>query len=546
LVAAVAAAWMAGCGPAGEKEIRKGRAAEALGNYAEAKQWYAQAIAADNAAGARFLAELLVAQDAAELFGTPAEKDAEWVAKAAALDAQITRLVRQAEANGTSVEGVKEALDGHGKVIREAKEALEKAQAEKRAAEEAARLKAEAEARAIAEEARRKAEELAKQRAAEEAVAAAKRNLFAKARKASEDGNVDFFGFYIGMPAEDAWALAKHYELPDGEWSLRSANGVVYRLRFSLKGLRKLTKRGNSFKELAQEVANQVGDLRRNDDEWIYKTIDGVLVRVRENGKWETLSKWSPYHKWKIKRPVSLGVTLSDSDKMSDKIQAAAPAIRQKRAQELGRGKKAGETRTIKLPGGAPMTLAWCDGFWMAKTEVTRRQWKSVMWGNGASFEGGDYPQGYISWNEWHCFCELAGLEFPSKSEWEKACLAGGAQPSEEALDKMAWYDKNCDGEPHPVGQKTPNAWGLFDMYGNVAEGCSDWEKVTEVLNAWGERGQYDVRVSYCGGRPADKAPTAGDCFNTKAVGSPETEVKFLGFRPIVKIPDAQVQQPAN
>lgn len=158
LVLVVLAVGMTGCGPAGEKEVRKGRAAEALGNYAEAKQWYAQAIAVDNADGARLLAELLVSQDAAALFGASARKDAQWVAKVQALDAQIARLMRQAEANGVSVEGVKEALDIHRKAIHEVQEALDKAAAEEKVAEErrkaveAAWLKAEVEARIAAEE----------------------------------------------------------------------------------------------------------------------------------------------------------------------------------------------------------------------------------------------------------------------------------------------------------------------------------------------------------------------------------------------------------
>ena len=281
-----------------------------------------------------------------------------------------------------------------------------------------------------------------------------------------------------------------------------------------------------------------MGDLKRNDGEWVYKTIDGIVVRVLEQEKEEAMSRRSSYYDWKIWRKVGVGVTVGDSDKMVYKIGAAAPALRQKRAEELGRGQMAGETKTITLPGGAPMEMVWCEGFWMAKTEVTRRQWKSVMWGNGASFEGGDYPQGYVTWDEWHCFCELAGVEFPSTNEWRKACLAGGAQPSEAALDKMAWYDENCGGEPHPVGQKMPNAWGLFDMYGNVAEGCSDWEQYRDGLYTG------PVEVAYCGygdgptykAGYGDRAPTADGCFSTSKF-NPDNGHKFLGFRPIARVP---------
>ncbi|MGD2095900.1 MAG: SUMF1/EgtB/PvdO family nonheme iron enzyme, partial [Phycisphaerales bacterium] len=133
--------------------------------------------------------------------------------------------------------------------------------------------------------------------------------------------------------------------------------------------------------------------------------------------------------------------------------------------------------------------------FYMGKYEVTQAQWKAVM-GTTVSQqqkkanspwslkgEGPDYPIYYVSLEEAMEFCKRLGNDFrlPNEAEWEYACRAGsqtqfyyGDDPDYSQLDSYAWYYNNSDGQTHPIGQKKPNQWGLYDMHGNISELCSN------------------------------------------------------------------------
>jgi formylglycine-generating enzyme required for sulfatase activity len=124
--------------------------------------------------------------------------------------------------------------------------------------------------------------------------------------------------------------------------------------------------------------------------------------------------------------------------------------------------------------------------FYLGKYEVTQEQWEKVMGANPSNFKGAKMPVENISWNVARIFLaklqEYAGRKFalPTEAQWEFACRAGMSAPwhfgdSESSMENYGWYDGDSGQTTHAVGSKKPNAWGLYDMHGNVAEWCEDW-----------------------------------------------------------------------
>jgi formylglycine-generating enzyme required for sulfatase activity len=141
------------------------------------------------------------------------------------------------------------------------------------------------------------------------------------------------------------------------------------------------------------------------------------------------------------------------------------------------------------------------DALWMDRFEVTQEQYGKLVRGNPSHFKGPQRPVEQISWSDAALYCNLRsraeglrpcyneedarcsfdanGYRLPTEAEWEYACRAGsdadypgGSSPQQ--LGQYAWYNENAGKATHPVGQRRPNAWGLYDMLGNVAEWCND------------------------------------------------------------------------
>ena len=84
-------------------------------------------------------------------------------------------------------------------------------------------------------------------------------------------------------------------------------------------------------------------------------------------------------------------------------------------------------------------------------------------------------PVEQVSWDDCQKFCAKTRMKLPTEAQWEYAYRAGARKPRYGELGQIAWYDKNSDSTTHPVAQKSPNALGFYDMFGNVDEWCQDW-----------------------------------------------------------------------
>jgi formylglycine-generating enzyme required for sulfatase activity len=180
--------------------------------------------------------------------------------------------------------------------------------------------------------------------------------------------------------------------------------------------------------------------------------------------------------------------------------------------------------------------------FYLGKYEVTQAQWQTVMGNNPSLFTGDPaLPVEQVWWDTVQDFIrKLNTMEgrnvyrLPTEAEWEYAARAGsstaysfGDDPAR--LGEYAWYKDNSGGKTHPVGRLKPNAWGLYDMHGNVMEWVQDWygrytgEAVTDPQGA--ATGTHRMR------RGGAWNSTAEVCRSANRYSVPGYRDDFLGFR---------------
>ena len=323
-------------------------------------------------------------------------------------------------------------------------------------------------------------------------------------RAAAEGDTINFYGFFPGMSRHDAQELAVFYGLDGDECHIHTdGEKAVSSITLSIMAIRRICKllkiNAQTYEEVAQAVANAVGDLQskgiRNvtgerwgdrtyfdeqTTQWYERTlIDGTILRLNKTGMSISGGKGTG-----TKMPVETEAA------KEQRIEATQTVI-----QNL-LGSMVDVPVETKSTGILP--------FKMGKYEVTQLQWTHVMGNNPSehmstqigSRNSGERPVDNVSWNDCQEFfkefnalpeVKKTGLIFrlPTAEEWVYACRAGaaegvckladGTEIAKRKISDVAWID--TENQTKPVGMKMPNAFGLFDMIGNVSEWTFSWDK---------------------------------------------------------------------
>jgi formylglycine-generating enzyme required for sulfatase activity len=204
--------------------------------------------------------------------------------------------------------------------------------------------------------------------------------------------------------------------------------------------------------------------------------------------------------------------------------------------------------------GETPHRVEITIPFYCGKFEITQKQWKQVWEWNPSFFKEGDAnaPMEQVSSNECEGFltrlCRMEGVpdgtyRLLTEAEWEYACRAGTASAycfddSNSVLGQYAWYSRNSRDQTHPVGLKSPNAFGLYDMHGNVSEWCEDRYgeyPYSDIANPVGPNsGQFRV---YRGGNWAVDAGFCRSAYRSALHRSDGSRLDNLGLRIARSIP---------
>ncbi len=328
----------------------------------------------------------------------------------------------------------------------------------------------------------------------------------------SDESTMKFCGFYLGMSLEKAQALAQRKGLKDGEFEFEASPGEgVYYFTFALSAVRRLTNGGDTVEELAQAVANEVGDLKYDFQKERYSrtTIDNKEVYVTSqllsmtdypklrSGRAENMKKLAD--RGVEKRYCVIDVSSGPSSSQYPVRYERSIPEQAKTTQIVLRWLPAGR---YKMGNERMVTLT--KPFYIGVFEVTQAQYTQVMGSNPSRFKGGTRPVECVSYDMirgsgagagWPASSAVdadsflgrlrarTGLDFdlPMEAQWEYACRAGTTTEycngdTENDLKQVGRYNGNggASSKHAVVGSYQPNAWGLYDMHGNVWEWCLD------------------------------------------------------------------------
>jgi formylglycine-generating enzyme required for sulfatase activity len=128
-------------------------------------------------------------------------------------------------------------------------------------------------------------------------------------------------------------------------------------------------------------------------------------------------------------------------------------------------------------------------GFWIGQTPVTQAAYAKVVGSNPSTYHGAQLPVEEVSWDDAKAYCERVQMRLPTEAEWEYAARGGTAGARYGPPERIAWYSANAASMTHEVAQKQPNAFGVYDMLGNVREWVADWYGPYDAAGAVDPRG---------------------------------------------------------
>jgi len=203
-----------------------------------------------------------------------------------------------------------------------------------------------------------------------------------------------------------------------------------------------------------------------------------------------------------------------------------------------------------------PQRQVTVSSFYIGRFPVTQAEFQEIMGRNPSTFRGPNLPVEQVSWFDAIEFSnrrsiragltpvytingnnvtwnrEANGYRLPTEAEWEFACRAGTQTPFNTGSSSIdaGWHSGNSGGRTHPVGQKQPNAWGLYDMHGNVLEWCWDWYGAFSTEAQTNPQGpSWGVGRVYRGGSWRFAAHQTRSAFRFR--NNPNLRINFVGFR---------------